>query len=246
MTGGPVSAMFGPAATPREVAALSADSDIPVTTPRLPAQEDAERELSRQEYHEHDPGPLQRVLDWIWDRVGDLLGAATQATPGGWIGLTVLLIVVILLVVALRLRLGKLRPQPTTGPGALFSERPHSAADHRTTAETHATAGRWSEALQERMRAVVRSLEERALLDPRPGRTADEAATEAGHALPDHANQLHAAAWAFDEVTYADRPADQAAYTRVRDLDTALQHASPRLGHPEERAPATAPRGGHA
>ena len=34
------------------------------------------------------------------------------------------------------------------------------------------------------MRAIVRSLEERALLDPRPGRTADEAAAEAGRTAP--------------------------------------------------------------
>ena len=34
------------------------------------------------------------------------------------------------------------------------------------------------------MRAIVRSLEERALLDLRPGRTADEAAAEAGRSLP--------------------------------------------------------------
>lgn len=246
MTGGALTALLGLAATPLGAAAPGGDKDVPVTTPRLPAREDAERELSRQEYHENDPGLLQRALDWIWERVSDLLGTAAQATPGGWIGLTVLLILVVLLVIALRLRLGKLRPQPTTGPGSLFTERPRSAADHRTTAEAHAAASRWSEALQERMRAVVRALEERALLDPRPGRTADEAATEAGRALPDHAARLHAATHAFDEVTYADRPADEAAYDRMRELDTALQAATPRLSHPEERAPATASRGGHA
>ncbi|MDJ1138432.1 DUF4129 domain-containing protein [Streptomyces iconiensis] len=246
MTGGLAHTLLRPAAAPHRVAALAGDNDVPVTTPRLPAREDAERELSRQEYHEHDPGLLQRVLDWIWDRVSDLLSTAAQATPGGWVGLTVLLIVVVLLVIALRLRLGKLRPEPTTGSASLFTEGPRSAADHRAAGETHAAAGRWSEALQERMRAMVRALEERALLDPRPGRTADEAATEAGHVLPEHAGQLHAAARAFDEVTYADRPADQATYLRVRDLDTALQHATPHLSRPETRVPSAAPRGGNA
>ena len=57
------------------------------------------------------------------------------------------------------------------------------------------------------MRAIVRSLEERALLDPRPGRTADEAAAEAGRALPAHADRLRAAARDFDDVTYGGRTA---------------------------------------
>ncbi|MGP3975603.1 hypothetical protein ACTWQF_16645 [Streptomyces sp. 8N114] len=36
------------------------------------------------------------------------------------------------------------------------------------------------------------------MLDPRPGRTADEAAAEAGNALPDHSDQLRAAALTSD------------------------------------------------
>ncbi|NEA03407.1 DUF4129 domain-containing protein, partial [Streptomyces sp. SID10116] len=68
--------------------------------------------------------------------------------------------------------------------------------------EAHAARAHWSQAVQERMRAVVRALEERALLDPRPGRTADEAAAEAGRTLPSHTDRLRAAARAFDDVTY--------------------------------------------
>lgn len=76
-----------------------------------------------------------------------------------------------------------------TSANTLFDDGIRSAADHRTAAEAHAAAGRWTEAVQERMRAVVRSLEERTLLDPRPGRTADEAAAEASVSLPDHADE---------------------------------------------------------
>lgn len=209
-------------------AAGSADDDgAPVTTPRTPAREAAERELSKREYHTDDPGLLQRLLDWLWEHISSLLDSAAQATPGGWVGLTVVACVLLLLVVALRLRLGRLRPGPTTETGALFDNRPRSAAEHRATADKHAAADRWSEALQERMRAVFRSLEERALLDRRPGRTADEAAFEAGLTLPDHADALKAAVRAFNEVTYAERRADPAAYRTVSDLDSAIQHATP-------------------
>ncbi|MGW8381131.1 DUF4129 domain-containing protein [Streptomyces sp. ODS28] len=203
--------------------------DVPVTTPRTPAREAAEHELSDPAYHQNDPSLLARILDWVVDRIDSLLSRAAEATPGGWIGITVLIALAVLLVVALRLRLGRLRQATGTGPDHLYPDGPRSAADHRAAAERHATEGQWNEALQERMRAIVRSLEERALLAPRPGRTADEAATEAGDALPDHAQHLRAAALAFDEVTYADRDADENRYARMRDLDTELQNAKPRL-----------------
>lgn len=206
---------------------MSGDDEVPITIDRDAAREAAERELSKPMYHENDPGPLRRALDWIWERIGDLLTSAAGVTPGGWVGLVVILLIVVLLTVALRLRLGALRPSPSTGASPLFDSRPLSAAEHRAAAERHAAAYHWSEALQERMRAVVRSLEERTILDPRPGRTADEAAAEAGQALPEHATALHSAAFAFDEVTYADRPADAAAYARLRELDTALELAKP-------------------
>ncbi|MFE0879336.1 DUF4129 domain-containing protein [Streptomyces smyrnaeus] len=242
MPGGHIDALSRRAAALHR-AATGDGNGSPVTTPRLPAREDAERELSRPEYHEHDPNFFQRALDWLWDRIGDLLSAAAGAAPGGWIGLAVLALVLVLLLVALRLRLGKLRAQPATGAAPLFADRLRSAADHRAAAESHAAADHWGAAVQERMRALVRSLEERALLDPRPGRTADEAAAEAGTALPDHADQLRVAARTFDEVTYAGHPADQAAYALLRDLDLALLRATPALPTALP-SPAPSPRGG--
>lgn len=115
---------------------------------------------------------------------------------------------------------------------ALFDEGPRSAADHRMAAEAHAAAGRWNEAVQERMRAVVRSLEERTLLDPRPGRTADEAAAEAARSLPAHADGLRAAARTFDDVTYGGRTAGPDTYARLRTLDLTLDHTKPILTDP--------------
>lgn len=205
------------------------DGGTPVTIPRTPAREAAERELSKGEYHRDDPGLLNRFLDWLWNHISSLLDSAAQASPGGWVGLTVIVCLVVLLAVALRLRLGSLRPAASSVDATLFDKGPRSAAGHRNEAEAHAATERWNQALQERMRAIVRSLEERALLDHRPGRTADEAALEAGRALPAHAEALRSAARSFDEVTYADRQMNASAYAAVRDLDTALQRAEPRL-----------------
>ncbi|MEU7556132.1 DUF4129 domain-containing protein [Streptomyces sp. NPDC044571] len=203
----------------------------PVTTPRDGGREAAERELSKPMYHEHDPGLLQRALNRFWEWVGDLFDHASAATPGGALGLAAVAALVVLALAALWWRLGA--PRRAVAPAAtLFDDAPRSAADHRTAAEAHAAAGRWSEAVRERMRAIVRSLEERALLDPRPGRTADEAAAEAARSLPAHTAELRAAARAFDDVTYGGRTADPDTYARLRTLDLALPHTKPLLTGP--------------
>ncbi|WP_055533062.1 DUF4129 domain-containing protein [Streptomyces graminilatus] len=206
----------------------SAADDPPVTIPRDPAREAARRELSKRMYHENDPGLFQRAMDAFWDWLGKVFDAASTATPGGVVGLVVVLLAVVAVIGALWWRLGT----PGTGPtsaAALFDDRPRSAAEHRAAAEAHAVQGHWNQAVQERMRAVVRSLEERALLDARPGRTADEAAAEAGRTLPAHTDRLRTSARDFDEVTYGGRPATPQMYRRLTELDDALERAKPAL-----------------
>ncbi|KUL51679.1 hypothetical protein ADL22_05920 [Streptomyces sp. NRRL F-4489] len=207
---------------------VRSDDGLPVRISRVPAREAAERELSDPRYHQHDPNPIQRALNWLWDRVGELFHTAAGATPGGWAGLLALVAFVLLLVIALRLRLGAVRRTPATR-GSLFADTPRTAAEHRTAAERHAAEGRWNEAVQDRMRALVLALEERALLTPGPGRTADEAAGEAGLVLPAYAARLRGAARTFDEVAYGGRPGTERAYAQLTDLDTELQRAKPDL-----------------
>ncbi|MEU6093199.1 DUF4129 domain-containing protein [Streptomyces sp. NPDC047079] len=200
----------------------------PVTIPRDPAREAARRELSKGMYHENDPSLLQRALNAFWDWVGGLLETASSAAPGGSVGLLVIVLAALALAGALWWRLGTPRRTPTSS-AALFEDRPKSSAEHRAAAEAHAAQSHWNPAVQERMRAVVRSLEERALLDVRPGRTADEAATEAGRALPDHAGRLRAAARDFDDVTYGGRTTGEGTYRRLADLDDDLERSKPQL-----------------
>ncbi|MFD5453187.1 MULTISPECIES: DUF4129 domain-containing protein [unclassified Streptomyces] len=200
----------------------------PVTTPRDPARDAARRELSKRMYHENDPSWVQRALNALWDWIGELFARASTATPGGALGLIVIVVAVLAVLGALWWRLGTPRRGPVSAP-ALFDDRPRSAADHRAAAEAHAAQGHWSQAVQERMRAVVRALEERALLDVRPGRTADEAATEAGRALPAHAGRLRAAARDFDDVAYGGRPGTEQSYRRLAGLDADLERSRPQL-----------------
>ncbi|MFJ2926257.1 DUF4129 domain-containing protein [Streptomyces massasporeus] len=202
--------------------------DPPLTIPRDPAREAARRELSKRMYHENDPSLFQRALDAFWEWLGKLFNAASTATPGGTLGLIVIILAVIAVLAALWWRLGTPRRQPTSS-ATLFDDRPRSAAEHRSAAEAHAAQGHWNQAVQERMRALVRALEERALLDIRPGRTADEAAAEAGRALPAHTDRLRTAARDFDDVTYGGRSATEESYHRIAELDRDLERTKPQL-----------------
>ncbi|MGW4563671.1 DUF4129 domain-containing protein [Streptomyces sp. NPDC004561] len=213
------------AGTPALAAGGSGDGP-PVTIPRDPAGEAARRELSKRMYHENDPGLLQRALNAFWDWLDRLFSSAASATPGGSVGLLVVILFVVAVLAALWWRLGTPRRRPVSA-AVLFDDRPRSAAEHRAASEAHAAQGHWNQAVQERMRAVVRSLEERTVLDIRPGRTADEAAAEAGRALPGHTDRLRAAAREFDDVTYGGRSASEQSYRRIAELDRDLERTRP-------------------
>ncbi|MFC9612154.1 DUF4129 domain-containing protein [Streptomyces sp. NPDC056938] len=208
--------------------ARTGGDEPPVTIGRDPAREAARRELSEPAYHQDDTSLLQRGLNRFWEWLDKLFSAASGATPGGGFGLLVIVLAVVALAVALWWRLGTPR-RSAHSTAALFDDRPRTAAEHRAAAEAHAAQGHWTQAVQERMRAIVRSLEERALLDPRPGRTADEAASEAGRTLPAHTDRLRTAARDFDDVTYGGRTATPQTYERLTTLDSELDRTTPTL-----------------
>jgi hypothetical protein len=224
-------------------AAGGSGDEPPLTIPRDPAREAARRELSKRLYHENEPGLFQRALNAFWDWLGRLLDSAASATPGGTIGLVVVVLFVVAVLAALWWRLGTPHRQPSSSAADLFDDRPRSAAEHRAAAEAHAAQGHWNQAVQERMRAIVRSLEERTLLDVRPGRTADEAAAEAGRSLPAHTDRLRAAAREFDDVTYGGRRATEQSYHRIAELDRDLERARPALPHSTTSTAHTAHQG---
>ena len=200
----------------------------PLAPDREAAREAARRELAKPMYAEDDPSLLERGVIWLLERLADLLDRAVAASPGGWAGLLGLLLVVVLAALAIRLRVGPTGRAASSG-ARLFVGGVRSAADHRSAAERAEARGEWAEAVRERLRAVVRGLEERGLLDPRPGRTADEAAADAALLLPDYEKDLRSAARSFDEVWYGGASATPAAAARVRALDGALRTARSRL-----------------
>ncbi|MFE3875038.1 DUF4129 domain-containing protein [Kitasatospora sp. NPDC059146] len=220
---------------------LLAAGGAPVTVPRDPARDAARDELLKAEYHKNDPSVLERVIDWIWDHIDRAMGSISGGGTDGTTGLVLFLVVAAVIAAALWWRLGAPKRAVRTDYGVYGAAGPRTAAQYRADAAGHAAAGRWTEAVREQMRALVRALEERTLLDTRPGRTADEAAAEAGRALPDQAAALTAAARTFDDIAYGERTADQAAYQLLLDLDRALERSRPVLAHAAATAPAPAP-----
>lgn len=196
----------------------------PVELARDEAAQLAHQELARQVYREAGPGLVQRVVSWLIERASSLFDDVAGASPGGYAGIVVVLLLVVVAVVAVRLKVGPLGRREAREQ-ALFTGRARSADEHRAAADAHAASGEWAEAVRERLRAVVRSLEERAVLDARPGRTADEAAAEAGMALPPVAARLREAARLFDDVWYGGRPAGPAADATLRSVDEQVRAA---------------------
>lgn len=206
-------------------AALTVLLALPAEPSREQAREAAREELSRQEYADARPGLVARLLGRAWTALGDLFDRAGEVVGGNPL-LRAVLAAALLALVALVL--ARLQRRGVGGPRgrALFDDgRPLSAQEHRERAEAAAEQGRWPEAVRERLRAVVRELEVRGVLDPRPGRTAGEVAHDAGTAVPDLAAELHRGAHAFSEVWYGGRPGDRGAYEVLVALDDRVRAA---------------------
>jgi hypothetical protein len=189
------------------------------------ARQAAERELSKGIYHQDDPGPVTRAFDALVDWIGRLLDRILDAAPGGSFGPLVLLAVVLVVAAVVLWRTGPIRRAARARSPQLELSGDLGAGEHRRRAEEHAAAGRFAEAVRERMRAIVRELETRDVLDPRPGRTADEVAREGGAVVPTIAEDLRVAAGVFDEVWYGGREATPRSDALMRQADDRVRRA---------------------
>lgn len=185
---------------------------------REQARELARDELARREYDAARPPLLLRVVGRVLRELGELLDRGAGAVPGGRWGLLLLLLLLVGLAAVVLTRVGPLAQGRARAP--LFADSAVlTAAQHRELAERAAAAGQWAQAVRERLRAVVRDLEARGVLDPRPGRTAGEVARDAGAVVPGIAGDLRDAAVVFDEVWYGGRTADASSYATLVAVD---------------------------
>jgi hypothetical protein len=196
------------------------------------ARQAAESELNQPIYTK--ASATQQFLDWMNELLYRLL-QKSASIPGGWLTTAVLLtLLAVAIVVAIHIARRTMRTR-RRGDYQLFEATQLTAAQHRETAERYAAEGNWTVAIRHRLRAIARQLEETGVLNPAPGRTANELARDAAEALPHLTDELSQAATAFNDVTYGEVPGTQAAYQMIVDLDD----------HLRMRAPAAASGAGH-
>lgn len=105
------------------------------------------------------------------------------------------------------------RPEPTPEAAVdLDSLEPDAlpavpAATLLSRADQFAAQGRFAEAIRERLRAMVRLLVDRRVIDHHPGWTVTELATAAGRAAPAADRPLGAAGTIFSDVWYGQKQA---------------------------------------
>jgi hypothetical protein len=85
------------------------------------------------------------------------------------------------------------------------------------SADELAAQGRYKEAVRERLRAVVRDLVDREVIEHRPGWTVSELAGMARVARPATAGPLREATDLFSRIWYAQRPASAADDAAMRE-----------------------------
>ncbi|WP_193105300.1 DUF4129 domain-containing protein [Brachybacterium sp. FME24] len=162
-------------------------------------------ELSKAEYDD-SPGFIQWLLGvierWLADLVDGIDGSsAAQA------GIAVLLLLVLLVVAVLVLRrTGLIRRSHTLAVATELDAEPVlTAAELRASARSAITAGQLDDGTVLALRALVRDLEVRTLLDVTAGMTAHEAAGRAARSYPDLRGRLLRGADAFDTAAYSHR-----------------------------------------
>lgn len=202
---------------------------LAVDVDRDEAARAARDELTKGIYHRDEPGVISSFLNWVLAQLVRLLDAIAAHSPGGAWGLLALLTLVVVAGIVIRWRVGALARTGRRAANAVFAGRVRTAAEHRAEADEAAARGDLETACRERFRALVRELEERTVLDERPGRTADEVAWEVAALAPDAATILGTAARVFDEVCYGGRRATSTDDAAIRSADEAVRALR---GHP--------------
>ena len=195
--------------------ALIVAADAPATPGAQEAREAAEAELAKPVYH-----PVSDLLDKLWQWLIEHLDPTT-AIPGippllsGLIVLLVLVTCVVLLVVLLRRF--RLVGRSRRAARRLFDDERDARALARA-ADAAAERGDWDAAVVERFRAIIRSLDERGLIEDYPGMTAHEAAVLGSWALEALGEELTRAAALFDAVRYGEVVSTEEQDAWMRDL----------------------------
>jgi len=185
-----------------------------------------EHELSGPGYNRAEP-LVRRALDWLLDRLDQLLSLVPGSQSLGWLlVLAVLLVVAVVAVFAVR---GRRRNGALSqgGTGSVLEDPSLSAADYRSRADRAAQTGDWDTVLLDSYRALAADGVKRTLLDHAAALTAHEVGADLGRSFPAQQTELLGAADLFDLVRYGKGSSTEQEASRVRDLDRTLSRTRP-------------------
>lgn len=202
--------------------------DVPVTPSPEQAHQWAVDELSKDVYNQRE-SLWEMFTRWLSERFNSLQGIGSNDSRLITIVVVAVLIAVVIAILFAVRRAGRLSSAVGSRRGSteVLLDDARSAADMRSAAQVAAASGNFSLAVVERFRAIARSLEDRTILEERPGRTAREVCFDATPRLPQFADDLRWAADLFDVVCYSEADADRNQYERMVLLDDAIAAARP-------------------
>lgn len=209
---------------------------LPPAVPVLPERDEARnwmtQELTRGPYLEAEPNFLEQIVAFVLEWLGSLLSNLRPlgAGPGTLLLAAGAVVLIAAAVLLLRPRLNARRKRQN--PGIFPADAVRTAGEHRNLADDAARLGDWDLALTERLRAVIRSAEERGIIDSQPGRTAGEAGAALRDAFGVSGDAIPWLAGKFNGVHYGDQKADGADYRRAEALDQALTQTRPAAQDP--------------
>ncbi|RRD24435.1 DUF4129 domain-containing protein [Actinomyces bowdenii] len=178
--------------------------EVPATPQADEARQAAEIELSRPIYDQRE-GLLARLWAWLRSLLED--GQLVAGAPP-WVSTAIMVLCAALIIAALVLilRLARRITLPAkagTQGDALFGDD-RDSEDLTRAADAAASRADFATAVVERFRAIIRSLDERGLIEEYPGMTADESVPLAARSLGDCEiiTRLGQGAELFDAVRY--------------------------------------------
>ncbi len=217
---------------------MRGDEPTPPTIDPDEARRAAQDILSRAEYREPERSLVDRAVEWVFNRVGDLFDALGGSGPGSVIGWLVVLALVggaiWLLVRSLRVPLGSRVAQ---APAVQYGTESHrDASVWLAEAERLAASGDLRGALRCRHQAMIARLIADAVLDDVPGRTAGECRDLIGTRVVSMVETARQVTDTFETVWYGGAAADGADYERFVASAVAIESAAADAPQPAEGA----------
>lgn len=219
----------------------AADLPPPDHTP-AEARDAADRVLDRPEYRwDDDENLVERMLDWVSDRVADLLEPLGFGSGGlpvwvGWLLLLGLAALVGYLVYRARGGWRRVGAPDVVRGGRIVVSAGEAGVDWAAEVERCERAGLWRDALRARYRVLVAELAARRLIGDLVGRTTGELVADVRVSAPEVVPAFSAATAVFEETWYGGAAVGPAERDRFLGLAAEVRAAA-------DRARATVGRG---